>query len=70
MEFGAAFGAFVALGWWVGRHFDMNPWATLVGAGLGFVGSMYNLVRAGLKMQREAASQGPDDQAEHRNGSD
>ena len=57
IEFAAAFGAFVVLGWWVGRRLDWNPWATLVGAGLGFVGAMYNLIREGLKLQRQAQAQ-------------
>jgi len=76
VEFAAAFGAFVALGWWVGRHFDCNPWAMVVGAGLGFVGAMYNLIREGLKMQREADalrrqgdSQDRSKQTDERNGS-
>jgi len=55
VEFAASFGAFVAVGWWVGRHMGWNPWATLVGTGLGFVGAMYNLIREGLKMARETA---------------
>jgi len=55
VEFAAGFGGFVAVGWWVGHHWDCNPWATLVGAALGFVGSMFNLIREGLKMAREAS---------------
>lgn len=55
-EFAAAFGAFVALGWWIGKHFDWNPWATVVGAGLGLIGSMTNLIREALRLQREVAS--------------
>ena len=57
VEFAISFGAFVILGWWIGRHFDLNPGATLVGAGLGFIGAMYNLIREGLKMQREVESE-------------
>ncbi len=56
VEFAASFGAFVALGYWLGRHFDWNPWALLIGAGLGFVGAMVNLIREGLKLQREDAA--------------
>jgi F0F1-type ATP synthase assembly protein I len=67
-EFAAAFGALVALGWWVGWKFDWNPWATLVGAGLGFVGAMYNLLRQGLKLQREASSQDSEEQTDRRDG--
>ncbi len=57
VEFAASFGAFVALGWWVGRHWDLNPWATVVGAGLGFTGAMVNLIREGLSMARDAESE-------------
>jgi F0F1-type ATP synthase assembly protein I len=57
VEFAASFGTFVAVGWWVGRHWDCNPWAMLVGAALGFIGAMYNLIREGLRMTREAGSQ-------------
>ena len=56
-EFLASFGVFVALGWWAGMHFDWNPWATLVGAVLGFIGAMYNLIREGLKMSREVEAE-------------
>lgn len=56
VEFAAAFGVFVVVGWWVGRHTDTNPWATLVGAGLGFIGAMYNLIRDGLRLAREESS--------------
>lgn len=69
-EFAASFGAFIALGWWVGRQVDWNPWAILVGAGLGFVGAMYNLIREALKLQREAASQDMKSRTRRRDGSD
>ncbi len=62
VEFVAGFGAFVAIGWWIGRHAGWNPWATLVGAGLGFIGAMYNLIRQGLRMAREESSPGRGDE--------
>ncbi len=70
VEFAAAFGAFVALGWWVGRHLDWNPWGTLIGAGLGFVGAMYNLIREGLKLQREISAEDLDRQTGSRDESE
>jgi F0F1-type ATP synthase assembly protein I len=70
VEFAASFGAFILVGWWVGRHFECNPWAMLIGAGLGFVGAMYNLIREGLKLQREAASQDMKSRIGHSDGSD
>ena len=70
VEFAAALGAFVALGWWVGKHFDWNPWATLVGAGLGFIGAMYNLIREGLKMQQEAEAERRGRRTDDRNRSE
>jgi F0F1-type ATP synthase assembly protein I len=57
VEFALAFGVFVLLGWWAGKHFGWNPWSTLVGAALGFIGAMYNLIREGLKMAREAEAE-------------
>lgn len=62
IEFAVSFGVFVALGWWVGNRYDMNPWATLVGAGLGFIGAMYNLIREGLRMQREVEAERLEDE--------
>jgi F0F1-type ATP synthase assembly protein I len=70
VEFAASFGAFVAVGWWVGRHWECNPWAMLVGAALGFIGAMYNLIREGLKMTREAGSQDAGNPAHDRTGRD
>ncbi|MBN1344217.1 MAG: AtpZ/AtpI family protein [Phycisphaerae bacterium] len=69
IEFAASFGAFVAIGWWIGRHFECNPWAMLIGAGLGFVGAMYNLIREGLKLQREVEAQRRAASKQHRGGS-
>jgi F0F1-type ATP synthase assembly protein I len=57
VEFALSFGVFVALGWWVGKHFEWNPWATLIGAALGFIGAMYNLIREGMKMAREVEAE-------------
>jgi hypothetical protein len=61
VEFAASFGAFVAVGWWIGRRTGTNPWAALVGAALGFIGAMVNLIRAGLQMARNESA-GSEDQ--------
>lgn len=52
-EFAGAIVGFVLIGYYLGRHYDWNPGATLIGAGLGIFGSMYNLIRQSLKASRE-----------------
>ena len=34
-----------ALGWWVDRYFGTGHWGLIVGASIGIVGGLYNLVR-------------------------
>jgi len=53
-DFGAALVVFVLIGYWVDRHYGCSPWGVLVGCGLGIVGGLYNLIRQGLKMTRNA----------------
>jgi len=53
-DFGAALAVFVLVGYWVDRHYGCSPWGVIVGAVLGSVGGLYNLIRQGLKMTRNA----------------
>lgn len=47
-----------ALGWWIDRRFDTEPWGLIVCAGIGIVGGLLNFVRAGRKvMQRRSRSE-------------
>lgn len=53
-ELAAAVGGFAALGWWIDRQRGSSPWGLLIGAGLGLVGGLYNLVKAALAAGRQA----------------
>jgi F0F1-type ATP synthase assembly protein I len=54
-ELVAAVGAFILVGYWWDRHFGTGPKGMIVGAVLGLVGGMYNLIRQSLRATREAA---------------
>lgn len=53
-ELVAAVAGFTLLGYWVDRHWGTEPWGVLIGALLGLVGGMYNLIRSSLISSREA----------------
>lgn len=53
-EIAAAVGGFAALGWWIDRQRGSSPWGLLIGALLGLVGGLYNLIRASLGAARRA----------------
>jgi F0F1-type ATP synthase assembly protein I len=59
-ELAAAIGGFVLLGYWVDRHQGTGPWGVLVGALLGLVGGLYNLIRASLRAAGEARKEDHD----------
>ena len=44
-NFVAAFGVFALIGYWVDSNWDSSPWGLIVGATLGLIGGMYNLIR-------------------------
>jgi F0F1-type ATP synthase assembly protein I len=48
IELTGAILAFTALGWWIDHSFETAPWGILVGACLGIVGGLYNLIRVAL----------------------
>jgi F0F1-type ATP synthase assembly protein I len=54
-ELVAAVGAFILVGYWWDRHFGTGPKGLVVGAVLGLIGGMYNLIRQSLLATREAA---------------
>lgn len=54
-ELVAGVGAFVLVGYWWDRHFGTGPKGLIVGAVLGLIGGMYNLIRQSLAATREAA---------------
>ncbi|HEX2252404.1 MAG TPA: AtpZ/AtpI family protein [Thermoanaerobaculia bacterium] len=51
-ELVAAVGALMLMGWWIDRHFGTTPWALVIGAVVGLIGGMYNLVREALGATR------------------
>ena len=53
VEFAAAVAGLTLVGYWVGRHWNCNPWGVLIGAMLGLIGGMYNLIRKSLAAVRE-----------------
>ncbi|HTG34275.1 MAG TPA: AtpZ/AtpI family protein [Thermoanaerobaculia bacterium] len=53
-EFAAAVGGFIFVGYLWDRYFGTGPWGALIGAILGLVGGMYNLIR-----QTMLATRGP-----------
>lgn len=64
-ELAAAVVGFSVVGYLVGRYFGNALWGLIIGATLGVVGGLYNLVRQSLKLTREelrrgASGNGPD----------
>lgn len=53
-EFTAAVAGFVLVGYWIDRHYGTYPRWILIGAVLGIVGGMYNLIRAALRVSKGA----------------
>jgi hypothetical protein len=47
-ELAAAVGGFAFIGWWLGGYWGSPETGLAVGAVLGIVGGLYNLVRASL----------------------
>jgi len=55
-ELVAAVGAFILVGYWWDRHFGSEPKGLIVGALLGLIGGMYNLIRQSLLATRDASA--------------
>ncbi len=54
-ELAAAVAGFVLVGYWIGKHFGRADLGVLIGAVLGLIGGMYNLIRATLAASGGAA---------------
>jgi len=54
-ELAAAVGGFVLFGYWVGKYFDQTELGIVIGAVLGLIGGMYNLIRVTLAASRGTA---------------
>jgi F0F1-type ATP synthase assembly protein I len=59
-ELAATIGGFALLGWWVDRQRGSQPWGVLIGALLGLVGGLYNLIKASLRAAHEAEQEEKD----------
>lgn len=55
-EFAAAVAGFTLFGYWIGKHYDNPQLGVLIGAVLGIVGGMYNLIRATIAVSGGAAN--------------
>ncbi len=56
VELVAAVGGFTLAGYFWDRYFDTEPWGVLIGAILGLVGGMYNVIRQSLTAVRETGT--------------
>lgn len=55
VEFAGVVIGFTLIGIWIDRHYNKSPWGVVIGASLGLVGGMYNLIRESLKASKDAA---------------
>lgn len=55
-EFAAAVVGLSLAGLWIDRHYGVGPWGTLVGALIGLIGGMVNLLREALGAVRRTAT--------------
>jgi F0F1-type ATP synthase assembly protein I len=55
-EFAAAVAGFAFIGYWIGNHYGRAETGILIGAILGLIGGMYNLIRATLAASGGAAN--------------
>lgn len=44
-EFVGAIGGLAAIGYWIDASYGSKPWGLVIGAALGTIGGMYNLIR-------------------------
>ena len=58
-ELAAAVAGFVLFGYWIGGYFDHAELGIVIGAVLGLIGGMYNLLRATLAASGGATSRKP-----------
>ncbi len=56
-EFAGAVAGFTLFGYWIGKHYGDPQLGILIGAVLGIVGGMYNLIRATVAVSGGAANQ-------------
>lgn len=59
VEFVAAIAGFALVGYWVDKHWNVGPWGLVIGAVLGLIGGMYNLIRESLGAFKPPVDRGP-----------
>jgi len=68
VEFAAAVAGLTLVGYWVDHHFGSSPWGVLIGAAIGIIGGMRNMIREALSANRSmtsgAASKAPSEKKE------
>lgn len=52
VEFVAAVGVFTAIGWYADKKLGTGPWLLIAGCGVGFVGGLWNMIKAAQRMMR------------------
>jgi F0F1-type ATP synthase assembly protein I len=55
-EFAGAVAGFTLFGYWIGKHYGDPKLGVLIGAVLGIIGGMYNLIRATAALSGGAAN--------------
>jgi F0F1-type ATP synthase assembly protein I len=56
-ELAGAVAGFVLFGYWIGKYYGHAEMGIVIGAVLGLIGGMYNLIRVTLAVSKEAANQ-------------
>ncbi len=46
------------LGYWIDIQFDTGRWGLIIGAGIGIVGGLYNMIRKALRESLESGASG------------
>ena len=72
-----AVGGGCLLGYWIDRRFETQPWGLLIGATVGIIGGLYNMIRKAVhesvrSRKRPSVSRGGDEAGgrEHRRDKD
>jgi len=60
LELAGATAGLALAGYWLDGKFDTGPWGLLVGVFIGIVGGLYNLVKAAIQAQKDAAQESID----------
>ncbi len=60
LELAAAVVGLTLLGLWIDRRWGSAPWGLAICATIGFVGGMYNFIRAAQRAAREAGAGPPE----------